>query len=274
MMSVDLAGEASFSTLNIRRSGQMAPEVESGAFWFSRAGLCATGLSGRRCGTAIRTQWSRRSAGRARVLERGALECKGSGRGTRTLAAAAKQAWTGDRRGRGDRRSGCHSGRPALRARRSFPFGRAGHRRTDVTIQPKLGFPKLGFAKLYFVTSAGAGATFHGSTNTAHGSAGQSNPGRSNPGRSNPGRSNPGRSNHRPAGGQLLVDSAVGGGTISRANTNKRRGCPLLACSDRRQQVSFDTSWRPQPHLRRPGRSSSSHLDRDVPSASLRLAES
>ena len=268
-MSVDLAGEASFSTLNIWRSGQMAPKVESGAFWFSRAGFSRAGLSGRQCGTAIRPQWSRRSAGRARVLERGALECQGSGRGTRTLTAAARQAWTRDRRGRGDRRSGGHRGRPALGAGRSFPFGRAGDRRTDVTIEPKLGFPKL-----YFVSSPGASAALHCSTNIASGSVRRSESGRSNPGWSNPGRSNPGRSNNGPAGGQLLVDSAIRGGTISRANTNQRRGCPLLACSGRRQQVSFDTSWRSQPHLRRPGRSSSSHLDRDVPSAWLRLAES
>ena len=261
MTSDELAGEASFSTFNIRRRGQMAPKAESGAFWFSR-----TGHPGEGCGPAAGAQRGRRPEGRARVPERGALERQSTSRGTRTVTTEEKQARACGRRRCGDCRSWGYRRRPARRPGRSLPPGRAGHRRADVTTESRFGSLKFGSVKLGAGVVEPIDRLCSASSTAAYCRTGPVGSGPIWPG--------PVWSGHRPESGQLLVDSAVSGDAVSRAHADQRRGCSLLACPHRRQQVSFDTSGRREPHLRRPDHSSSSHLDRDVPSASMRLAES
>lgn len=235
MTSVDLAGEASFSTFNIRRCGQMAPMVENGAFR----------LFGRECGRAGGPQWGGGPAGRAGEPERGALERKGSGGRKRAVPTAAQQARACHRRGRCDGRSGGRSGRSVVGPGKPYALGCAGHRRAD---DPVVGLREFGFGEFVDYDDsrpAGARPVPGPVTSPCHA----------------------GGSNCRRPGRELLVDSAVGRGSVARACTKRRRDHSLLARTDCCQPVASDTSWQPEPHLRRPDSSSSSHLDRDVPSA-------
>ena len=259
MTSVDLAGEASFSTFNIRRCGQMAPKVESGAFQ----------LFGRECRTSGWPQWGGGPTGGAREPERGALEREGSGGRKGAVPTAAQQARACHRRGRCDGGSGGRSGRSVVGPGRPFALGCAGHRRTD---DPVVGLGELvGFGQ------------FVGRHDSRPAGAGPFPPGPVGAGPVAPGPIPPGPvvspccaggSDCRRPGWELLVYCAVGRGSNARACAKRRRDHSLLALIDCREPVASDTSWQSEPDLRRPDSSSSSHLDRDVPSAVLRLADS
>jgi hypothetical protein len=111
MTSIDIAGEASFSTLNIRRCGHMAPKVEIGAFRFSSG-------PGRR-------SRSRRPAQRAGLAESGAEQRPGPGATEGTRAGTPQPAGVGgSRRGghrgcRGGSRCACERRRRSLSPRRA-----------------------------------------------------------------------------------------------------------------------------------------------------------
>ena len=258
MSCVGLAGEASFSTLNIRRRGQTAPKVESGAFQLFGTQRWAGG----------RPKWGGGPAWRARDAQRAAVECKGSSGGTGTVATSAQPARSGDRRRRCDGRSRRGGRRVVVGPGRPFTVGRADHGSAH---DPQVRLRQVaGFRQSVRQHDAGPAGS---------GSAGPTRPGFAGSGprtrtRAAISRCPAGWADCCRPGREFLVDSAVRRGATARAGTQHRRDCPLLARTHRCEPLASDKSWRPEPHLRRADRSSSSHLGRDVPSALLRLADS
>jgi hypothetical protein len=233
MSSIDLAGDAPFSTLNIRRRGQTAPKVESGAFRLP----------------------CRRLAQRAGLAAGQAQQRPGPSGAAGTRAAAPEPAGSGSRSGRGDRGCGCRRRGADLRPGRSRPpcradlFGfhpnRTGddlacdHRRTGPVV---------------------AGPVVHGRA------AGASLDDRS-------GCRETQRAHRGRAGSELLVDRPGGGDATRRTHPHRPRGDEILAGAHRREHLTSGQAGRPEPSVRRPDSSSSSDVDRDVRSVTRCLAE-
>jgi len=245
-MTIDPLGKASFSALNIRRCGEMAPKVESGAFRRAEAG-CQQSADG--------SERRRGATWRARVAEGGAEQR--SGGGVEPGAGGTSQP-AGDRCGR----RGCHSrgGRHRWSACRRSGIahspGGAGYGSEqrlagsgDTT--PRVAAGRPADAATDITAADGAATIIGGSTNTTGG-----------------------RLDRCRARGQLLVDRAGVGDPDPRAPARQRRVDELLVGPHRRQLLPVGPSWRSEPAVCRPGDSSSSDLVRDVRSAPSYLAHS
>ena len=246
MSSIDLAGEASFSTRNIRRRGQTAPKVESGAF--------------RLCGC------TRRLAQRAGLAAGQAHQRAGPSGAAGTAAAAPEPAWTGGRGGRGDRRSGCRRGGADLRPRRSRPpgcadlFGAVHPDRTGHYLPGR-----------YLVCDHWPTSDVVAGPITHRGTAGATldeRPAHDRPACRETQRSHPGR-----AGSELLVDRPGGGDATTGTDADRARGDEVLAGAHRREHLTSGPAGGPEPSVRRTASSSSSDVDSDVRSVTRCLAE-
>lgn len=251
MSSIDLAGDAPFSTLNIRRRGQTAPKVESGVFRLSGC--------------------TRRLAQRAGLAAGQAQQRAGPSGTTGTGAAAPEPAWTGSRSGRGHRGCGSRRRGADLRPGRSRPprfadlFGavdpdRTGHYLADRYVAGRY-LARDHWPTGYVVAAPiVAGPVIHGGT------AGATLDDRS------AGRETQ-RSHHGRAGSELLVDRPGSGDATRGTHPDRPGGDEVLAGAHRREHLTSGPSRRPEPSVCRPGSSSSSDVDRDVRSVTRCLAE-
>jgi len=237
MTSIDLAGEAAFWTLNIRRRGQTAPKVESGAFR----------LSG----------WTRRLAQRAGLVEGRAEQRSGPSGAAGTRAAAPEPTWPGGRSGRRDRRGGCRRWSAHLRPGRSRPtgcpdlFGTAHKNRTGDDLA---GYWLSGHH--WLTGDFGASTAILGATPDDRTACHETQ-----------------RGHHGRARSEFLVDRPSSGDPACGTHPDRPRGDQVLAGAHRREHLTTRPAGRPEPAVRRPGSSSSSDVDRDVRSVTRCLAE-
>jgi hypothetical protein len=260
-MNIDLLGEASLSTLNILRRGDMAPKVESGAFRRFKGWEGGGFGPERRRGAARRT---RVPEGRVEQRPGGGIR-KGAG------SPASQQA----RGGRGcrccDRGSGGNGRLAGFGSRIEVPSRCSGHRSTGSTTFHAANSSAGYVPALHTICHT----TCHrGGSHDAAVASG--NPGTGHDARESDaaGTAAYGRVDRRAERAELLVDSGGRGEPSARPRPEQRRSGPLLAVGRRRQRTSSGPSGRSRPPLRGPGDSSSSALDRDVRSAPLYLAHS
>jgi hypothetical protein len=255
MSSIHRPGEASFSTFNIRRRGEVAPKVESGAF---RASGASHGVSGlKRC---ERAPW------RVGLAEGGAQQrpdascAAGTGTGTTRQARVGGCGWNRHGRSRG--------GRGSSRFGPGLPPTprRTGHVRLDHA-GPRTGYYFTG----YYVTGCCfTGCCFTGYWDAgAHDTAGHGRPGHGTPWFSP--ASLTGRlcvfSHRRACGPEFLVDSAIHRNPADGPSPDQPGGGEVLVVTDRCKHVAPGPAGRPGPPIRRSGASASSDVDGDVRSA-------
>lgn len=242
MSSIDVAGEAPFSTLNIRRRGQTAPKVESRAFRLSGC--------------------NRRPAQRAGLVAGQAQHRPGPSRAARTRAAGPEPARIGSCSGRGDRGCWCRRGGTDLRPGRSRPPscadlfgavhpGRVGHDFTGNNWPTGDNWPTADVGASAVIHGGAARATLHDR------SACRETP----------------RAHHGRAGSELLDDGPESGDATAGTHPDRPRGDEVLARAHRREHLTPGQAGRPEPSIRRPGSSSSSDVDGDVRSVTRCLAE-
>lgn len=261
MTSIHRPGEASFSTHNIRRRGEMAPKVEGGAFRFYGRGHRFPGVGGDADRIDPGTERGERAARGARVPESGAQQRAGA-----RHAATGRTFGPSQAAGRGGSRSGhCRSGGdgrgsclgpgnppPARRTRtrdlRADHTGaghiraghvRAGHVRAGLTGTSDLGHTFVARARNGIGRAVVVAPVLFESTIS------------------------------RALGSELLVDSSFRGNPGARPRSVRPGGGEVLAGAGRRERVPSRAARRPEPSLRGSGDSASSGVGGDVRSAPI-----
>jgi hypothetical protein len=237
-----LAGDARFSSLNIRRRGEMAPKVEDRAFGLSRRGGHGRGWP-QRC---------ERVARRAELVEGGAHQRAGGGGPARTGSPAEEPACSRRACGRGDRRGRNICRSAGFRRRIPTPGGCAGdlgaHRGYDA--RPDCDPGDFGVSP----SDVGAVDVCPGAVDPPVGARRGGNPWR--------------RARRGQAGAELLDDRPSRAERGAGPRPDHRRGGQVLAGSDQGELVRSAPAGRPEPHICRAEGSASSDVGTDVRSAS------